>query len=258
MLFQPIATITELWAYVSCASCTKRKSVSPRGFYSLTFRRAGKVQIEHEGNLYVSESNSVTFMPKGVAYRTQVLAPSETLTIHFSVSGDYPGLTPWSIRVKDSEKFHTLFVELVEKYRSAETMTYGCIALACRILEELDAELSPAASRSLPPRVRRAKAQMDENFSEDLSVSAMAAAAGVSEAYFRGEFRKYLGVSPAVYLKNVRIEHAKALLRSGCLSITDVAVRCGFNSVSWFSCEFRRITGISPSVYMKNMAAEGL
>lgn len=254
MIFQPIAIITDLLAYVSRSPCTKRKHVLPRSFYSLTFRRSGKVQIEHDGKLYVSETGSVTFMPKGVAYRTQVLSPSETLTLHFSVSGEYHGLRPWSIRVKDSEKIHTLFAEIVGKYRAAETMTYGCIALLCRILEELDTELMPPVRCVLSPRIRRAKELMDQNFNEDLSVFAMAAASGVSEVYFRSEFRKCLGVSPAAYLKNVRIEHAKALLRSGDLSVSEVAVRCGFNSISWFSCEFRRMTGLSPSFYMKSMA----
>ena len=47
----------------------------------------------------------------------------------------------------------------------------------------------------------------------------------------------------------MRLENAKALLRTGYYSVTETATRCGFDSVSYFSYTFRRETGVTPSAY---------
>jgi two-component system response regulator YesN len=48
----------------------------------------------------------------------------------------------------------------------------------------------------------------------------------------------------------VRIENAKAYLRTGLFSVTEVATKCGFDSISYFSCEFHRIVGMTPREYV--------
>ena len=78
---------------------------------------------------------------------------------------------------------------------------------------------------------------------------AMAAQTGWSEVYFRRAFRAAFGTSPLAYIRRVRLENAKALLRTGYYSVTETATRCGFDSVSYFSYTFRRETGVTPSAY---------
>lgn len=65
---------------------------------------------------------------------------------------------------------------------------------------------------------------------------------------------KYCGelvnVSPVVYLNACRAEHAARLLKSSPgMSMTEVAMRCGFNSSQYFATVFRRVHRISPTAY---------
>lgn len=256
MLFKPRATATELWAFFSSLESAKKQSVPPRSFHSLTFRISGRVQIEHDGELYISETDCITFMPKGISYTTEVLENTEMLTLHFTTSIEYQGLKPMIVRVGDRDKFNRLFKELVDKYRASGETTYGCMSLLYRIFDEVDAELSPPIDRIMPVRIRKAKEYIDSNFNDPITVAFLAESAGISEVYFRSEFKKYVGTSPVAYIKNVRIENSKVLLRSGYYSVSDVATRCGFDSISYFSYEFRRITGVTPSDYIKNMGEE--
>ena len=110
------------------------------------------------------------------------------------------------------------------------------------------------AAESPNPQLRRAKRVMDERFADTtLHVGELAALRGVSEVYFRREFRRFYGVSPLEYIKAKRVDAAKRLLETGLYSVTDAALSSGFESVSYFSAEFRRLAGISPSAYVKSL-----
>ena len=101
-----------------------------------------------------------------------------------------------------------------------------------------------------PPRLIAAKRYMDENFaSSELRIATLAALYKTSEVYFRREFKRCYGESPLEYIKRKRIETACQLLCTELYSITDVALRVGFDSVSYFSSEFKRYVGCSPKEY---------
>ena len=84
-----------------------------------------------------------------------------------------------------------------------------------------------------------------------LSVASLSEEAGVSEVYFRREFKRCFGMTPTAYIKKVRMDNAKALLRTGYYPVSEVAERCGFETVSYFSSEFHRLTGMTPTEYVK-------
>ena len=50
-----------------------------------------------------------------------------------------------------------------------------------------------------------------------------------------------------------RIQTAKKLLESTDLSVTEIAMRCGFNSSSYFTKQFHALTGKTPAQYRKNL-----
>lgn len=72
-----------------------------------------------------------------------------------------------------------------------------------------------------------------------------------SEVQFRADFRRAYGTSPVAYIKERRIAIAKTLLESNLYSVAEVAIRAGFDSISYFSSEFRRVTGFSPREYCR-------
>ncbi len=90
---------------------------------------------------------------------------------------------------------------------------------------------------------------MRERFTDGLSLSACAQAAGLSPTRFAHRFRELTGYAPMEYLRRLRIDQARRLLADQSLSIRAVAERCGFTDPYHFSRVFRTIDGLSPSLY---------
>ncbi|MGW1882577.1 helix-turn-helix domain-containing protein [Streptomyces sp. NPDC001970] len=74
-----------------------------------------------------------------------------------------------------------------------------------------------------------ARELMEERISEPLPVSDLAAATGLSASQFSRQFRTSTGKSPHQFLLQLRLDHARRLLRATVMPIPDVAVRCGFS-----------------------------
>jgi transcriptional regulator GlxA family with amidase domain len=97
--------------------------------------------------------------------------------------------------------------------------------------------------------LRRARDLMDREYARPLDVPAMARAALMSPSHFSRRFRAAYGETPYGYLMTRRIERAKALLRRGTLSVTEVCVEVGCTSLGSFSARFTELVGETPSAY---------
>ena len=97
----------------------------------------------------------------------------------------------------------------------------------------------------------RAKDLADARYSEPLTVSDMAAAAGLSRAHFIREFRGTFGDSPHGYLMTRRLERAAALLRNTDRQVADICMTVGLSSVGSFTTSFKRMFGCPPTVYRR-------
>ncbi|CAL9592527.1 hypothetical protein SUDANB145_05255 [Streptomyces sp. enrichment culture] len=98
-------------------------------------------------------------------------------------------------------------------------------------------------------RLRRARDVMDRDYAEPLDVPALARVAMMSAGHFSRSFRAAYGETPYSYLMTRRVERAKALLRRGDLSVTDVCFAVGCTSLGSFSTRFTELVGESPSAY---------
>ncbi|MER5631240.1 helix-turn-helix transcriptional regulator [Streptomyces nitrosporeus] len=106
-------------------------------------------------------------------------------------------------------------------------------------------------------RLRRARDTMDRDYAEPLDVPALASAALMSAGHFSRSFRAAYGETPYSYLMTRRIERAKALLRRGDMSVTDVCMAVGCTSLGSFSSRFTELVGESPSAYRARVHDEG-
>jgi AraC-like DNA-binding protein len=106
----------------------------------------------------------------------------------------------------------------------------------------------PATTEDLA-LLRRARDVIDREYAQPLDVAALARVALMSPAHFSRQFRAAYGESPYNYLMTRRIERAKALLRRGELSVTEVCMTVGCTSLGSFSARFTELVGESPSAY---------
>jgi AraC-like DNA-binding protein len=97
--------------------------------------------------------------------------------------------------------------------------------------------------------LRRARDLIDREYARPLDVAALARAALMSTAHFSRRFRAAYGETPYAYLMTRRIERAKALLRRGDLSVTEVCMEVGCASLGSFSARFSELVGETPTAY---------
>jgi AraC-like DNA-binding protein len=97
--------------------------------------------------------------------------------------------------------------------------------------------------------LRRARDLMDREYARPLDVAALARAALMSTGHFSRRFRATYGETPYGYLMTRRIERAKALLRRGDLSVTEVCLAVGCSSLGSFSARFTQLVGETPTAY---------
>ncbi|ACU38253.1 helix-turn-helix transcriptional regulator [Actinosynnema mirum] len=101
-----------------------------------------------------------------------------------------------------------------------------------------------------PDALRRALAFIDANPDRDLATSDVAAAARVSTRAVQLAFRRHLGTTPMAYLRQVRLDHARADLTSattGQDTVTRIAAKWGYGRASVFAARYRAAYGVSPS-----------
>jgi AraC-like DNA-binding protein len=106
-----------------------------------------------------------------------------------------------------------------------------------------------AEERANLAHLRRARDLIDREYARPLDVAAFARAALMSSAHFSRQFRAAYGETPYAYLMTRRVERAKALLRRGDMSVTEVCFAVGCASLGSFSARFAELVGETPSAY---------
>ncbi|MCC7254120.1 AraC family transcriptional regulator [Hyphomicrobium sp.] len=110
----------------------------------------------------------------------------------------------------------------------------------------------PPVSGGLPPRVlRRAIERLRSETDADVSLAALAADAGLSRFHFCRAFKESTGMPPHAWLRQYRLEQAKAMLRDPSMTIVTVAVALGYASQTAFAAAFKKLTGLSPSEFRR-------
>lgn len=98
-------------------------------------------------------------------------------------------------------------------------------------------------------------AWMQDHLDEDLPVRQLAARAAMSERTFARRFAAEVGTTPAKWIAQQRIQHARRLLEATDLPVESIAARAGFGSAALLRHHFTRQVGVAPSDYRKRFAA---
>ena len=252
MFLEEKITVTSIFVFGYEFYKNKSVFVPGRTYHALTFRLGGKVSIECPERKFISAAGTLTYVPKGFSYNTEISETGSAFGVHFTTAEEYDGLLPELIVPSYPVVFGNMYSELAARFKLGRENDLYCMSMFYGILAEARHEYLSKHGKIMNPRVKKAKDRIDRDFSDpSLSVAELAMEAQVSEVYFRKEFNAAVGMAPAAYIKKVRIENAKAYLRTGLFSVTEVALKCGFDSISYFSFEFRRATGMTPRDYAK-------
>jgi len=91
-------------------------------------------------------------------------------------------------------------------------------------------------------------------YSERLTLDRLAEAAGVSRYAVLRAFRRDVGIPPYAFVTQVRVDHAKRLLREG-VAVSAVSQRVGFADQSHLTRHFKRLMGVTPGAYARGARA---
>ncbi|MBO9100825.1 AraC family transcriptional regulator [Rhizobium sp. VS19-DR104.2] len=100
-----------------------------------------------------------------------------------------------------------------------------------------------------PALLKRVIEKIDAYIERPPSVRLLAEEAGVTYEHFCRAFKYSQGITPYAFYNMRRLERASDLLRTTAMTVTEVALACGYASGSHLSTRFRRDTGISPEGY---------
>ena len=119
----------------------------------------------------------------------------------------------------------------------------------CQIKEHLFREINAARLDRMSKLMEKAKAFIEHNHSRRHSLSEVAAHVGLSPSYFRHRFREITGMSFTEFQVKTRVRRACELLLDPEPTVTDIALRLGYESASKFARTFRKLVGASPRQY---------
>ena len=101
--------------------------------------------------------------------------------------------------------------------------------------------------------IRKAQQYVQANVSEKLNVPAVADGIGVSASYLTALFHKHLEFSPAEYIRRIKLQESKQLIREGKMNFTEIAEHLQYSTVHHFSRQFKKMFGMTPTEYAKSV-----
>ncbi|WP_248704745.1 AraC family transcriptional regulator [Curtobacterium sp. MWU13-2055] len=136
---------------------------------------------------------------------------------------------------------------------SGELLQGAARGTALALLLQLAAEL-PSHGLTLPRpsdhRLQRACIYVESHLSESVAIGALSQHVGVSERTLSRLFRSHFGMTYPQWRSVLRTFHASVALAEG-LSVTEVAMRCGFPTPAAFAQTFSRLTGHPPGRFAR-------
>jgi AraC family transcriptional regulator len=117
-----------------------------------------------------------------------------------------------------------------------------------------DLKQSPVRGGLTVRQLRQVKDFIDAQISNKITISDLAAVAGLSQYHFIRAFRDTVGLPPYQYVLSERIQRAKGLLSQPDLSLLDVALAVGFSDASELNRVFRKFVGVTPTAYRRDQS----
>lgn len=160
---------------------------------------------------------------------------------------------------KDSELWgyaNTFFDALKEKKDGFEIVATGAINLLTgKIIEGKVSGIKEVGGEISSKRIDNIKGTLkviENEYHLSLSLEKLSKTCGMSPRYFCEYFKEMTGRTPIEYLNRYRVEIACKMLTVSGMNVTEAALACGFNDISYFIRKFKKYVGKTPKQYAKN------
>jgi len=228
----------------------------------LTYVDKGTLHSVVDGqDLLLEQGDLVVYAPGQwhMQYADIGVAP-RVVTISFTVSGgDFETIANQRIRV--SQKIRTLLQQMLrEQEQGGIYSTDMLLSLLTVFLITLlrdgaqEREKQPLSVTNSENRIiGRTQQYIAAHVREKLSVPVVAKNVQVSPSYLTALFQKHLQISPGEYLRRIKLQESKQMIREGNMNFTEIAQALQYSTVHHFSRQFKEKFGITPSEYAKSV-----
>jgi AraC-like DNA-binding protein len=190
----------------------------------------------------------MSWFVSSLRYDPEILSPYKDMGIHFTNLLDRTS--------PHIEELRTLLLEMQQEHEQARpsyiSLVYAhllrflsCVNRYFRLEDARQCSSANVSSLQLE-KMRQVIHAMEEKLSHPWTLEELAAIVYLSPSRFSDIFRRAVGTSPLEYLIQLRLEHALMLLEQTQMKIMDVAMECGFRSLSNFNHLFKKHIGKSP------------
>jgi AraC family transcriptional regulator len=143
-------------------------------------------------------------------------------------------------------------IEADNRLPGSQAVLRGIGVEICHSIIRCMVDLEPVRDRiSARIEIDRVIKYLHAHIDSKITVDVMAQIACMSPSHFARTFREEVGLPPAQYLLEVRLQRAKKLLKAGDRLVTEIALECGFGSTAYLSTQFNRRFKISPSDFRR-------
>lgn len=101
--------------------------------------------------------------------------------------------------------------------------------------------------------IRRAQQYISKNVRSRLTVPLVAQHAAVSPSYLTALFHKHLQISPGEYIRRIKLQESKQMIREGNMNFTEIAQALHYSTIHHFSRQFKEKFGVTPSQFTKSI-----
>lgn len=214
------------------------------------------------GKVLTCRPGQCIYLPKGSTYTVESLAQSippvdahntGTYAINFQLFDDTLPCEPFILNIRGKDKVLSCFSRAESAWRQKSVgFQEECFTSLYQLIKLFKKELASYSHLDgILTKIAPALHYIEANYtSENISLPQLAQLCGMSEPHLRKLFNSAFSVSPSVYIRNMRLNYAKELLRTGEYSVTSVALMSGFNNATYFAREFKKSTSLSPCAFL--------
>ena len=101
--------------------------------------------------------------------------------------------------------------------------------------------------------IRRAQQYISSHVRSRLTVPLVAQNTDVSTSYLTALFHKHLQISPGEYIRRIKLQESKQMIREGSMNFTEIAEALQYSTIHHFSRQFKEKFGVTPSQYAKSI-----
>ena len=140
---------------------------------------------------------------------------------------------------------------------SPDMMVHTLSLLLNMLLREADTpavrQIGSNTMRADNEIIRKAQQYITANVRQKLTVPGVAQAVDVSASYLTALFHDHLQLSPGEYIRRIKLQESKQLIREGAMNFTEIAEALQYSTVHHFSRQFKEKFGLTPTEYARSV-----